>query len=321
MNIGKKVPVAFVISLLLAVVCLASIGCTGPYKEELFEEVGPNETAFVVPLEGDSLGNQGKFSSVEFLQKSRVAAKRISLPQRQVDTGRAYWNYKWVPTARVIKVDRTPITREWTKVAGTGTSTSNQAIAVESIESINFGAGVTITGAITEEDAATFLYWYAGRPLTEVMDQNIRGFVVSFLSREFGGMKIDDARLHKKEVFVALAEAVKKEFKARGITILNIGSSEGLAYDDPKVQAAINMAYTAQRDRERATVEAETAAIRADGKAKAAIREAEGQAKANQTVQASLTGAILTLRKIEAWDGKLPKVTGGGSIPMIDLKE
>jgi len=68
----------------------------------------------------------------------------------------------------------------------------DQAIAVESLESIGFSAGATITVSIKEEDAPTFLYYYFGKKLDDVVDQNVRSFVQMVLSREFGNRNLSD---------------------------------------------------------------------------------------------------------------------------------
>jgi len=82
--------------------------------------IGPNETAFVIPLEGDSTA-QGRVQSIDALEKAKVMAKRIYLPVRKRDLGRGPANYEWVPTLKVVKVDRSPVTREWTAEVSTGT--------------------------------------------------------------------------------------------------------------------------------------------------------------------------------------------------------
>lgn len=57
---------------LLFALPLLMIGC-GPVQLESTVEVGPSETAYLVSLEKD---NQGKFESIEYLEKQKIAAKR-----------------------------------------------------------------------------------------------------------------------------------------------------------------------------------------------------------------------------------------------------
>jgi regulator of protease activity HflC (stomatin/prohibitin superfamily) len=60
--------------------------------------------------------------------------------------------------------------------------------------------------------------------------------------------------------------------------------------------------------------------IEAEGAAEALRVQADGEAYYNRTVAASLTPTLVQQYAIEKWDGDLPNVTGGNSIPMIDLK-
>jgi len=324
-----------------------SMGCMGPARVEPIQEIGPNETAFLIPMEGASKDGQAKFMSEEFLQANKVAGKRVILPVRERSTGRMWWDYEYIPTVKVITVDRTPITREWTGDAKTGTGTKNEGIAVESKESIGFTCGVTITAAITEDDAAAYLYWYSTKPLAEVIDQNVRGYIQSYLANEFGNKTLDQCRTDKTAVMSALAEKTKEEFKKRGVTILNVGGSEGLTYESKDVQVSIDSAYSASRKLEQARVDADKAKTEAEGRANAAIETARGNAesavkwaegqakarlvvaeaekKANEMLNASITPNILMWRGIDKWVGAVPTTLmyGGGAdmpaIPVLDV--
>jgi len=221
-------------------------GC-GEYHEEKFEEVAPNETAFVIPLSG-SKEEQEKFKSLDYLKSAKVSAKRIQIPTVQHNTGYGPTDYNWMPMVKVIKVDRSPITREWTKKRERGSSAKDQAIAEESLESIGFSAGATITVTIKEEDAPTFLYYYFGKKLDDVVDQNVRSFVQMVLSREFGNRNLSDCMKEKAKIFDMCFTEAKALFAQKGITIEYLGSTEGLEYDDPKIQEAINKKFVAQND-------------------------------------------------------------------------
>jgi regulator of protease activity HflC (stomatin/prohibitin superfamily) len=52
--------------------------------------------------------------------------------------------------------------------------------------------------------------------------------------------------------------------------------------------------------------------------AQQAVVDAEGQAKANSILNASLTPTLVQWQEIQKWDGKLPQVTGGAS-PFVSL--
>jgi hypothetical protein len=306
--------------LLLIVIGLIAMfaftGCRGPAEVEIVEEIDTNETAFVVPMEGANMDTQGKFMSENFLEEAKVAAKRVTIPQRKRKNGRRNWNYEWIPTLRVIKVDRTPVTREWTKEDGTGTSNANEAIRVESKESIGFAIGVNITAMVKEGDASTFLYHYAGKPLSAVVDENVRGFVTSILSREFGSLELVDGRGAKADIFTRVFEAARDHFKKTGITIDNLGYAEGLVYEDKEIQTGINNRFLAELNVQTAAqnklaqdeLNKQTVAT-ATASRKAAEEFARAQDAAIMVRELDIRMIIAEAQKVAAgkWNGSLPE--------------
>lgn len=219
--------------------CLLLAGC-GAYKEEIFEEIRPDETAYLIKLEGDSGNGQVKFQSVDFLEQHRVATKRITIPQRKQETGRMWYDYKWIPTARVVKISRAPVTREWTDDPNTGTSSKSEKLRVESRDSVGFAVGATIMARVSEEDTSKFTYYFGGKQLNEIIDTNIRGFTQKFLSEQFGGLNLEACKIEKGNVFRQAQEEMMKKFEPMGITIEYFGSSEGLTFENPEIQTAID---------------------------------------------------------------------------------
>lgn len=276
------------------------VACMGPAMIEPIEIIETNETAFVVPLEGESKKEQGKFMSREFLELAKVPTKRVTIKVKERSTGRAYWDYEWIPTMRVIKVDRSPVTREWTIKDTTGTAVVDQAIHVESLDSINFGVGVNITVFVSEEQAATFLYHFAGKKLSEVVDTNVRGVVQGIMAREFGKRKLDKCKAEKNSVYAVAFTETAAHFEPLGITISSLGNAEGLRYDDPNIQKVINDAFVAENDKTVATNEQAAQTIRNTtdvSRATAARLAAEQFAKAKD---AQVSKTELDIRLINA---------------------
>jgi len=222
-----------------------NIGC-GPHKTEQFVEIQPNETAFLVPLEGATKSGQKNFFSEQYLNENKIAAKRISLPLRKWDTGRMWFDYSYIPTMQVIKVIRKPETREWTSAEDKGTSRKNEALWVESKDSIGFGVGVNITALIEEADSSRFLYKYSGTPLAVIIDTDIRGFANGILSREFAKYNLEEGRGKKNEIFEIVKNDTITQFKEFGIMISSLGLAEGLVYQDKEIQNAINEKFLAE---------------------------------------------------------------------------
>ena len=66
------------------------------------------------------------------------------------------------------------ITREWTADSSSGTTQKDQAIWVESADSVGFSIGFSCTAMIQEGDTSKFLYQYTSKDLASVMDTEIR---------------------------------------------------------------------------------------------------------------------------------------------------
>src|SRR5260370_15853780 len=163
----RKFPIIAVIAGAVAVPLLVLLAFTfiRPYDVPEFVEVDSSESAFLIPLEGDTT-NQAAFHSVKFLEEKKIATKRVQITHRWQQMGYLPRSGNYVATVRLVKVDRRPITREWTKSPKTGTSSKDEAIAVESKESVNFSMGLSCTAHIPEESAAVFLYRYPSKSLS-----------------------------------------------------------------------------------------------------------------------------------------------------------
>jgi hypothetical protein len=140
--------------LLLPVAMLMSTsGCIKPYDKPEYVEIDTSETGFLIPLEGDGT-QQAKFQSEDYLKQRKVAAKRVQITHRWSQEGRISSNGRWIPTVRLVKVNRSPVTREWMSPGMTNgeglrrPGQSDQAIWIESGDSVGFSMGFTCTAFI-----------------------------------------------------------------------------------------------------------------------------------------------------------------------------
>lgn len=298
------------IALILAVVmiCAVCTGCVKPYNTPEFVTIEPHQTAFLIPLVGDTT-NQASFESEEMLMEAKVSTKEIEIPHRWVQTGRKHWRGEWRDTMTLIVVDRSPVTREWSSTKGVGTSTVNQAIYAESSESIGFSAGMNCSAQIySEEDAVKFLYCYNNKPLSEIMDSEIRARVESKFVEECASRTLNDILVEKETIMEAVRGDVMEYFSERGITITVLGMKDGLEYDDATIQKSINDKFSSEM--KLTTQENENQRI---------ISEAEARAEANRILSESLTDKVLTQQYYEKWNGTLPQVMGGSDGIIVDV--
>ena len=253
----------------LAVLVAISFGLAGcQYRHAVDEvvEVGASETAFLIALDGDTLKNQKKFDSVEALNSPevKIAVKRVLIPHKLLNvcptcSESSDAKYKDVATAKLIKINRAMVSREWTSSASTGTTRKNQSISVESNESIDFSLGAVITAQITEKQSALFLYNFGGKQLEEIIDQDIRNYLAQHLSANFGTHTLEQGRKEKISYFQSAQKEATAFFAEKGITIVTFGSSEGMTYKDDAIQRAINKKFEAQMASEAASDQAAAA--------------------------------------------------------------
>lgn len=335
--------------LVLAMVAMMSFGCK-KYEVPEYKEVQPNQTAFVIELEGD---DQSRLNSIEDYEAKKVSNKRIRITKRWNQTGRLWYSGDWIPTVSVITVDRSPVTREWTSEEGSGTSSKDEAIWVESSDSVGFSVGFNCTAYIEEPNASTFLYYYPSGSLASVMDTEIRSRIQQIAAEQAAKEPMDTLREKKNQIIAAIREDVIPFFRERGITITTIGMFGGFTYENNKIQESIDLVFVAQQEknREQALLEAmdsktkrleqegiaeanqarEVAKGKADGVVLIAKAEAESIRLINiAAAEAANNPLLLQLKQLEVeqariskWNGNVPSFmmgeSGGGFLPLMQM--
>jgi SPFH domain / Band 7 family len=334
-RIGNAAP------LLIGALCVTGLtGCIRPYDKPQFVEVDTSETGFLIPLEGDAT-QQEKFQSEEYLKQRKIATKRVQITHRWLQEGRLPSNGRWIPVVRLVKVNRSPVTRAWTTPQNTSsgvqmTGRTDQAIWIESGDSVGFSMGFSCTAFISEADAARFLYWYPSGSLATVMDQEVRGRIQQVAAEVATKYPLDVLRAKKQEIADTVKNDVTNFFATRGVTVTTIGMFGGMTYENPEIQKSIDGTFIAQQLKvvaeakfEAQKKENERIELEANAVAEKARREAMGLADARKTTAAAEADAIRSVNRaineaqqnpllyqlkaldverarIEKWDGKYP---------------
>ena len=337
--------------LLLGALPLFGAGCIKPYDRPEYVEIDTSDTGFLIPLEGET-GTQTRFQSEDYLVQRKVAAKRVQITHRWSQEGRYETEGRWIPSVRLVKVNRSPVTREWTMSQGPTHNSSlarglnDKAIWIESADSVGFSMGFTCTAFIAEDDAAKFLYWYPSGSLANVMDSEVRGRIQQVSAEVAARYPLDLLRARKQEIADAVKLDVTKFFALRGVTVTTVGMFGGMTYENPAIQKAIDDTFIAQQLKvvseakfEAQKKENERVELEATATAEKARREAQGQGEARKLAAAAEAEAIrevsralgeaqqnpllLQMRqleiekaRVERWDGKYPQwFFGGGATP------
>jgi hypothetical protein len=310
-------------------------GCR-QYDVPEYVEVAPSQTAFVIPLEGETKA-QAKFDSAAYLETRKVAAKRIQVPHRWNQRGRLWIDGEWMDTVRVIMVDRAPVTREW-KSDGNN-KTKDNAIWTESSDSVGFSLGWSCTAFIQEEDAATFLYMYPSGSLAAVMDEELRGRIQQVAAEVSAKWPLDTLRTRKQDILDGVRSNVTAFFSARGITVTTLGMFGGMEYENEDIQKAIDATFINQQEKVNAAALLEAQSGKnerikseANALAEAARVKAQGEADGIESINKALAKAannpqLIQLRQLEVdmkragvWNGVYPTtVAGSGANVWVGL--
>jgi hypothetical protein len=226
----------------------------------------PNESAFWIPDSGANKDNQSQIESEEYLKANKVAVKRFIVPHQKLSGSGGFFDF-YVPSGRLIIVDRTPFSREWVSAPHRGTSTKDESFPCQSKEGLNISVGVSIGASVLETNAARYLYRfgvlapagdradpktiftsvYYSRKLADVMDDVGRKKVQTLVCDEITVRSFDKANEEAVQVMQAVKQKATDYFSAVGITLDFIGWADTFTFDHD-VQQAVNRRYIASQD-------------------------------------------------------------------------
>lgn len=301
-----------IITLLLTVVMICTIftGCfRKPYDKPEFVTIEPSQTAFLIPIVGDT-SNQASFESEEMLLEAKVPTKEVQIPHRWVQTGRKSYQGEWRPSAVLIVVERKPVSRSW-ESGDSASDSANKAIFGETADAIGIYVGMNCSAQIEEADAAKFLYRYNNTPLETIIDTDIKKMVEDEFNMATSKYTSGELHAHKSEIMETVKNNVTAYFKEYGITITVLGLKEGISFENPEIQKALDAKYASEQELIIQQNKNEAAIAKAEAEAEAILIAAKAQAEANKLLSESLTDEILTQYYYEKWNGQLPSVMGG----------
>lgn len=338
------------LNIVLLLSLVLSVGCFRPPNIPDLETVENHQTAFVFKLEGST--DSVKFDSAESLEENKVASKRIEVSKRWRPTGYGWqrWAGEYIPNLRVLKVDRTPVTTEWMpETEGSEGQKIGNGIWAESSDSIGFSTGFRLTGYISEEDTAKYLYMYKGDRLQNVLEGEVKTRVQELFTDFSARYPLDDLRGKKGEMFKYIKDETIPTFKERGITISALAATGGFMYENEDVQQAIDEVFIAQQEKEVAKAQLEAQADKnsrikleataladavrekaigqSDGIKLVKAAEAEGITLVNKAAEAAKENPLVykfrlleSLEKgMEKWNGDVPKWIMSGETPDMSL--
>lgn len=313
MKLFKKL----IILMMVLIIVFSLTGCRKPYDTPEFVTIEASQTAFLIPLVGDTT-DQGVFESEELLLEAKVATKEIQIPHRWVQTARQSWRGEWRPSATLIVVERKPVSRSW-ESGDSSAASANKAIFGETADNIGIYVGMNCTAMIEEKDAAKFLYRYNNTPLETIIDTDIKKLVEDRFNIETAKYMSTELGAVKGQIMEAVKTYVVDYFKNYGITITVLGLKEGISFENDAIQKALDKKFESEQDLVIQQNQNEAALAKAEAEAQAMIMLAEAQAEANRLLAESLTDEILAQMYYERWNGELPYFYGASDSALIQI--
>lgn len=202
----------------------------------------------------------------------------------------------------------------------------DQAITMQTSEGLSIRTDAGITYSIQPENVVKVFQKYR-LGIEEITNTFLHNMVRDAMNEIASTMSVEQIYGAQKEIFISkVSEIVKKEASINGIEVDKIYLVGSFQLPDSvvdsinsKIQASQN-AMKVENEIATAKAEAQKKIVEAQANAQQIIINAESQAKANKILAESLTREFVQYQAILKWNGQLPKLTGTGAIPLINLQ-
>ena len=202
-------------------------------------------------------------------------------------------------------------------------SPENDEINVNSVEGQPISLDVSMSFEIDPAKVPS-LYQTFRTDIYTIQHGFVKQAIRQSLQETMGSEEIAAMMGPKKAEVVTLAQTkLQKRLEPYGLQVMQFTINELRA--PTAVMEAISLknvmqqqALTAQNELQKNQFQAQGDSIKAAGRAKAILAEAEAQAKANELLSRSVTTNLVSYEMAKRWDGKMPQVTGG-AMPMFQM--
>lgn len=204
-------------------------------------------------------------------------------------------------------------------------SRSNDEINVNSVEGQPVSMDVSLSFEL-EESLTPHLYQTFRTSIEAIQHSYVKQAIRQTLQEVVGTEEIASILGPKKaEVVTRAQDLLSRRLAQYGIIVKQFTVNEIRA--PGTVMEAINaknvmqqQALTAQNELQKNMYQAQGDSIKAAGRAKAILAEAQAQAEANRLLSQSITPTLVQYEMTKRWDGKMPQVSGS-AVPMIQLPQ
>jgi len=209
-----------------------------------------------------------------------------------------------------------------TRSSGEG-SASNDEINVNSVEGQPLSLDVSLSFELDPAQTPK-LYSTFRTDIDQITHTFVKQAIRQSLQEVVGTEPIADVIGPKKaeatnRVRTLIAQRLQPYgFEVKQFTINELRAPQAVMDAINQKNVMQQQALTAQNELQKNTFQAQGDSIKAAGRAKAIMAEAEAQARANQLLSASITPTLVQYELTKKWNGQMPQVTGGAT-PLLQL--
>jgi regulator of protease activity HflC (stomatin/prohibitin superfamily) len=204
-----------------------------------------------------------------------------------------------------------------------GESASNDEINVNSVEGQPLSLDVSLSFELDPAQTPK-LYSTFRTDIEQITHGFVKQAIRQSLQEVVGTEPIADIIGPKKAEATNRARALISQrlqpygFQVKQFTINELRAPAAVMEAINQKNVMQQQALTAQNELQKNTFQAQGDSIKAAGRAKAIMAEAEAQARANQLLSASITPTLVQYELTKKWNGQMPQVTGGAT-PLLQL--
>jgi len=172
---------------------------------------------------------------------------------------------------------------------------------------------ISVTYNTDLEHAADVFRSFRGSPIEDIENTIVRRMIITIAQNISGKMPLTDIISTKREVIQKeVYDKLRGELGKFGFNIDTV--NWGASYLPEEIEKALREKMSAQQAAQKAQYTLQEKRTLAE----AEVAEAEGRARANEIVRATLTPLILQQKSIEKWNGVLPQYLGG-AVPFLQI--
>lgn len=206
------------------------------------------------------------------------------------------------------------------------TNKEDDSIDLPTKEGQHIKQDLSITYNTSPEQAANVFKSFKGADIEDIENTFIRRTVITVAQNIAGSMSLSELiSSDRGKLQDAIQTNLGKELLKMGFLLdkVNLGAShlpEAIEAQMQQKMAAQQDAMKAEYELQKQQMLAKANVAKAEGIAEATLVQAKAQSQANDLLNKTLTQMLIENKKIERWNGELPKVTGN-AMPILNISK